>query len=397
MFYSPAYQTVVILVVLLVFIFLLLLFYTFWTRTKKAYWSRYEDKFRKYFLPLIFDFAENATDSTEAEQLIRKLTKRSKDIGFFLELLDELSEIVNGEELDKLGWIIRHPLFLQFYSKKLFSYSIENQLLSCIYFKKSGYDDPKIVKRLVSLSKSRNIKLAYGASQTLQSSQDLSIRKRTLIRFFKRDDISDLMAGELVHLFYREGHGQHEKTTKELKSILLRKDVPNERKKIIIIYFAQQNFFEYSFFLLEYLQSLSYNEENRPLILSLIQATGAFEMIEAQEVLQHYTTVEDQQIRFASVNALSELGGEDILALICGLLSDIDFSVRKKVIEILVKHPKTGHPLLESFMYSHLKLTYQIATFKKPTPIQLDIVRKISSITTGIRILSARRLTDRQL
>lgn len=387
---------VVLSVVILVFTFLLLLFYTFWTRTKKAYWKRYEDKFRKYFLPLIFDFTESATNPTDAEQLIRKLTKRSKDIGYFLDILDELTDVLNGDDLEKLGWIISNPLFFQYYQKRLFSYSIEKQLLSCIYFKKSGYEDLRIIARLITLSKSRNIKLAYGATQTLQSSTDISVRKSALIRFFKRDDSSDLMSGELVHLFYRDGHELHEKTTKELKNILLRRDVPNKRKKIIIVYFAQQNFFEYSSFLLEYLQELTFTHENKPLILSLIQAMGTFEVTKANNILRFYATVEDQQIRFASVNSLSQLGGKENLSFICGLLSDIDFSVRKKVIEILVQQTKTGHLLLESFMYSHLKLAHQIATLNNPSPKQLEIVRKISSITTGIKILSAKKLVFRR-
>lgn len=385
------------MVVILVFTFLLLLFYTFWTRKKKAYWKRYEDKFRKYFLPLIFDFTENAADPSEADQLVKKLTKRSKDIGYFLRLLDELTEIVNGDEVEKLNWIIRHPLFFRFYWRKLFSRSFENQLLACIYFKKSGFEQREITARLVRLSLSRNIKLVYGASQALQSSPDMRVRKSTLIRFFKRDDTTDLMAGELVHLFYREGLDHHEKTTKELKNILLRRDVPNERKKIIIVYFAQQNFFEYSFFLLKYLKKLSFNEKNKTLILSLIQAIGTFEVTEAMDILRFYARVEDPQIRFESVSALNQLDGEDNLAFICSLLSDIDFSVRKKVIEILVQQTETGHRLLESFMYNHLKLVHQIATLDKPSARHLDIVRKISSITTGIRVLSAKKFTHNRL
>lgn len=394
MFYSPTYHTVVFLVVSLVVVFLFLLSYTFWTRTKKRYWKRYESKFRTYFLPLLFEFTEEATDPDEADVIIGKLTKRSKDIGFFLELLNELTEILKGEELEKLNWIIRHPLFFEFYTKKLFSFSIENQLLACIYFGKSSFEDDQIITRLNALSRSGNTKLAYGATKTLQSSVAIEVRKNALIRFMKRSDCSDLMAGEIIHLFYREGFELHEESTRELKNILLRNDIPNDRKKIIIIYFSQQNFFEYSLFLLDYLRDLSYSAETKPLILSLLQALGNLEVTDAESVIRSFTKSGDGDIRLASIKALSQLGGDANLVFIYRLISDIDFSVRKKVIEILVQHPKSGHRLLEKFIYNQPQLVNQIAVLKNPSIKQVEIVRKISSITTGIRILSANKISS---
>lgn len=397
MVFSPAYQSLVILIFFLVLAFVYLLSYTFWTRAKKRYWARYKVKFRDYFLPVLFSFVEEANDPSHADAVIKKLTKRTNDIAFFLELLDEMTEILKGDEREKINWLIGHDLFYRFYREKLFSFSKQNQLLACIYFGKSDTINDQISTRLISLSTSQNTKLAYGASKALQSSEDITIRKNALIRFMKREDASDLMVGELLHLFHRDDMDLHMKIGETLKEILFQKNIPADKKKILILYIAHQNFYEYSYFLLEYLKKLLYGPDKIHLVIGLIKALGQLHVVEAAPVIREYIHVQNVELRLACVEALDHLGGTENLAYLTKLLLDIEFSVRKKIIEILAHHPDIGHQLLNHFLVTHLKF---IAQFEKRQELPKDLrvfIQKICSIAIGIKIILSEKVARSQV
>ena len=388
MYPSPSFQTVIVLTVALILIFSTLLFYTFWTRTKKRYWSRYKKKFRSYFFPQLFEFIEEATSPADADTIISNLTRRTTDIVYFLELIDEFSEVLNGNEQKKLTWLLKHPLFLEFYRKKLNSYSLEFKLFSCIYFEKSEYDDRKIDQRLSVLSKSKNLKLAFAASKALQSSSDNACRKKSLIRFLMRKDASDLMHGEIIHLFYRKGEKLHAETAGELKKIMSLDYIDPEQKRIIVTYFAEQNFYEFGDYMLQFLNHLSYNSENRELVLELINAMGILEVKKAESPIREYLRIQDSELRLACINALNLIGGEHNLDFIHQQLVDLEFSVSKKVIEILVQYPQKGHQILSMVMRNYLQYAIELDKVYNPTSKQVHVLEKITSITKGIRILS---------
>ncbi len=346
---------------------------------------------------MLFTFVEEAKGPSHADAVISKLTKRTNDIAFFLELLDEMAEILKGDERKKLNWLIGHDLFYCFYKEKLFSFSKQNQLLSCIYFWKSDTLDEQISSRLISLSKSQNTKLAYGASKALQSSEDIVVRKNSLIRFMKRDDASDLMVGELLHLFHRDDMEMHTKIGETLKSILFQKDVPPAKKKIIVLYIAHQNFYEYSYFLLEYLKKLLYGPDKAHLVTGLIKALGHLHVVEAAPVIREYTRVQNIELRLACVDALDHLGGKENLDFLTKLLVDIEFSVRKKIIEILAHHPDIGHQLLNKFIVTNLDFIAQFEKDKNPPKGFRVFIRKICSIAIGIKIILSEQVARSQV
>lgn len=388
---TTSYQTLLVLVILLILTFLFLLGYTFWTRAKKAYWKRYKIKFRDYFYPILFTFIEEGSNSSDADQVISKLTKRTKDIAFFLELLNEMTEILRGEEREQLNLLINHELFYNFYREHIFSFSRQKQLIATVYFEKNGVIDDQVCERLLKLSKSKNTKLAYGASKALQGSDNLDVRRKALVQFIKREDASDLMAGELLHLFYHSGIHRHEVIGKALKEILLLKNVPPAKKKIIILYIAQQNYYEFSDFLLQYLKKLLKSTEKAPLMTGLIRALGQLHAEEAAPVIKKYTTSQDLEVRLACVEALSMLGGTENLTFLTSLLLDIEFSVRKKIIEILVQHPGLGHKLLNQFLISNQQFITRYRKLKHPPEELQNVVQKIYSIALGIKILLSKQ------
>lgn len=396
MFFAPAYQTVLVLVVLLVLTFIFLLSYTFWTRASKGYWHRYRSKFRKSYSAKLFLFVEEAKSSAAADDVIKTLTKRTKDITFFLELLNEMSDLLKGDDHETLNWLIDHPLFYSFYKKKLFSLSKQNQLVACIYFGKSGHIENKVAARLSQLSRSRKINLAYAATKALQASDSLQIRKKAMTRFIKRRDVSDLMIVELLHLFHRDEMELHLQTGEALKSILLDEKISAEKKQVVVLYFADQNYYEYSYFLKECLDKVEHRRENRLFIIGIIETLGRLKVEEATSTIQAYALVDDVEIRLASVEALNQLGGAANLAFLHNMMLDTEFSVRKKIIEVLIQHPKRGHKLLEQFMYTHLKLVAKISENENPSEELLNYIYKINAVTTGIRIMSSYTIFNRK-
>lgn len=376
---------------LLLTTFLYLLVYTFWTRAKKKYWSRYKVKFRAMFMPLILDYIETANRQSDADDVIKKLTRRNEDIVLFLEILDEITEILNGDDRKKLNWLIKHALFDRFYRKKLYSNSVNAQLLACVYYSKSGYLNRKMTVRLISLISSRNTKVAYASAKVLQNSTNEYIRLNTLKSFFKRPDASSMMIGELLHLFHQNADKIYQMSGILLKQLLLQKDIPKDRKQLVIDYIAYHNLYEYSLFLRNYLQTVLYRFENKSLIVSLIDALGELRVKEAGTLIRSYSTIQNAEIRICCVEALNQLGGSDNLSFITGMLLDIEFDVRKRIIQTLVQDPDNGHLLLEKFMLTYLKFVSKVWTSELPPNDMLVFINKLRSITTGIRITSANK------
>ena len=341
------------------------------------------------FMPLILDYIETANRQSDADDVIKKLTRRNEDIVLFLEILDEITEILNGDDRKKLNWLIKHALFDRFYRKKLYSNSVNAQLLACVYYSKSGYLNRKMTVRLISLISSRNTKVAYASAKVLQNSTNEYIRLNTLKSFFKRPDASSMMIGELLHLFHYNSNEMYELSGNSLKKLLIRKDISKERKQIVVNYIAHQNLFVYSTFLYQYLQKLLYRPENKVLIQSIIIALGKLRVEEAGPLIRSYTVVEDAGLRISCVDALNQLGGEDNLSFITNMLLDIEFDVRKQIIQRLVQDADQGHMLLEKFMLLHLKFLTKVWSSELPPNEMLIFINKLRSITTGIRILSA--------
>ena len=396
MFFAPAYQTVLVLVVLLILTFILLLSYTFWTRIKKGYWHRYREKFRKSFSAKLFRFVEEAESPSDADVLIKSLTKRTKDISFFLELITEMSDLLRGDDHKKLDWLIDHSMFYKFYKKKLFAASKQKQMLACIYFGSCGHIEEGVAARLTQLSKSRNLKLAYGATKALQQTENIEDRKIALVRFMKRPDVSNLMIGELLHIFHRDEIELHLQTGEALKRILLNDKIPAKIKQVVVHYFAHQNYYEYGHFLLECLNEIKLHTKNRPLIIGLIESLGSLRVEEAGSLIQSYALVDDIEIKIACIDALNMLGGSVNLSYLHNMIMDFEFEVRKRIIEVLVQHPDEGHKLLQQFMHAHLKFIDNISENGNPSEELLQYIYKINAVTTGIRIMSSNTILNRK-
>ena len=391
MFGAPTYQAVALLIMVLAIIFLFLLAYTFWTRTKKKYWTRYGKKFRDLFPPTIFEYIDTARRKSDADEVVKKITRRQEDLELFINLVDEFTDILHGDDRHKLNWLVQHPIFHNYYKDKLNSQLRSDQLLGCVYFSKCGFVKLKIAIRLFEISSSKDIKLAYGAAKALQYSSNHEMRLSTLIDFFKRDDATNLMVGELLHLYYDNSNKMQQNSENYFKELLIIKEIPRERKEIIIEYIAHHNLYEFSTYLLNYLDRLLYRPETKSLIKQLIKTLGILRVEEAGPLIRAYAKYTDTDLRICCVEALNQLGGEENLAFITSMLLDIEFDVRKRIIQTLVHDPDDGHLMLEKFMLNYLKLLSKVWASDVPSKDLLIFISKLRSITQGIRIVSANK------
>jgi len=383
-----SYTTVLVLVGLLGLIFLFLLGYTLWTRAKKRYWQRYKQRFRDYFLPMLFEFVEGQSTRSDADKIIRKLTKRTKDLSYFLELLDEMNNLLKGQDRAKLDLLIEQELFLKFYREKLFSFSKQNQLLACVYFENNSSITDRIGARLISISKSGNLKLAYGATKALQASKNMTIRRNALIRFLKRDDISDLMVSELLHYFNGEDSWNQLEISQGLKEIFFDKDILPAKKRIVVLYLAYKNHFEMGGFLLQYLEKLQYSVSKAPLISGLIEALGKLHVKEAAPLIREYmSSNRDNSLRLKCVEALGQLDGEENLTFLAHQLLKSDFSLRKKIIQILTQNTDEGIRLINRFLIANRKFVIHFKQQDNPPDELEHVLRNIYSTARGIQIM----------
>lgn len=392
-----AYRTLWVLVGALGLTFIFLLSYTFWTRAKNEYWRKYRKKLRDYFLPMLFNFVEGDPDQAKADKLISKLTKRTRDILFFLELLKEMTEILRGEEREKLNLLIEHDMFYDFYQKKLFSSSRKDKQIACLYFEYNVSLNDRIIAQLKKISESKNLKLAYGASKALQSSENLAVRRNAVIRFLERDDTSDLMVSEILHYFHREGLKQQEEIAGAIKEILGKAGIAPERKKVVVLYLAHHNFYRQSGFLLGFLKKLQYSHKKAPLIIGLIEALGKFHVQEAAPIIRQYIEIKDVELRMKCVKALGRLGGKENLVFLTSLILRIEFSVRKAIIEVLAQNSDLGLLLMNRFLIANQKFLSHFKNEKNLPGELKEFIQKIHNAVLGIKIVLANRTTSGQL
>ncbi|PAU94930.1 hypothetical protein CK503_05525 [Aliifodinibius salipaludis] len=390
--FNIALQSLIGLTVFLTLLFFFLLGYTYWTRRKQQYWKRYEQKFRDYFFSILLDYAEQSGPPLSADDIIKKITKRTKDYTFFINLLNELDDILDGTERKRLNDLIKHPTFASFYRDKLFQSSTDSKIYACIYFQKSTHLDNRVLAKLITVSKSNNLKLAFAATKALQSAEDWSIRKSALLRFFKRTDISELMVAELLHVFDSGLAEERGQVGEALKDVLLKKIDPNV-KNIIVRYMGYQQFYECGEFLYQYLKRIHYNPEKFPLIRGLITALGELYHTEADAVIKSYWKKKKSiPIRLASIKTLSTFGGEENISFLLQHLLNAEFPIRKAIIYELVTEEENRIVLLTKFIQETLRSLTDI-DIRSRSHEQFDLyLDKILDITSGIKIALNHRL-----
>lgn len=384
--FDIALHTLAGLIVFLGLLFLFLLGYTFWTRLKKQYWNRYEQKFRNYFFSLLLDYAEQDEPTLSADDIIKKISKRSKDYAFFISLLNELDNILDGTERERLGNFIEHPLFASFYEKKLFEFYTDSKIYACMYFQNSGFIDNRILAKLVKTSKSNNLKLAFAATKALQSADDWSIRKSALLRFLKRSDISELMVAELLHIFDSGLAQDRPQIAEALKHVLL-KEIDPSAKNVIVRYMGYQQFHESGDFLYQYLKRIHYSTEKAPLIRGLIIAMGELYYTESASLIKTYFEKRKNiPIRLAAVETLSTFGGEENISFLLDHLLETEFPIRKAIIYELITNGGECIVLLIHFVQKTYQSLVDIKNRGK-TKTQLHThLDNILDITSGIKI-----------
>ncbi len=389
--YNIAFNTVLVLAGVLLVIFLFLLGYTLWTRIKKQYWQQYRQKFRDHYSPLIFDFIEGNGGHAEADTLIKKLSKFGRDISFFLELLEEMRDLLKGDERKKLDVLIEHEIFYDYYRAGLFSFSAQKQLMACLYFEKISTIGSRVAARLMSISKSRRLQLAYAAAKGLQSSKESVVRRNALIRFLKRPDISDLMVGELLNSFYGDGERSQETIAKGLKNILVKSDIDASKKKIVVLFLAGKNFYEQGEFLLDYLNRLQYSQAKAPLIIGLIKALGHLQVEEAGAIIRDYFELDNEELQLACVWSLGKLGGKENLVYLTQQLLTVDFSVRKSILEMVASNSKWGLRLLTNFMTANLQMIERYEDQQEYPDDLSPLIHRIYDTVLGIRIMLSQK------
>jgi len=382
-----AYSSLLALIGILAFTFLFLFGYTLWTRAKKRYWQRYKQKFRDYFSPMLFEFVEGDLGQSDADSVIQNLTKRTQDVRFFLELMDEMTGLLKGKGREKLDLLIEHEMFYEFYRQRLFSFSTSNKLLACSYFESSSSINDRISARLTALSKSWNLKLAYGATKALQSSENMVVRRNALIRFLKRDDISELMVSELLHLFNDSGSWAQEQISNGLKTIFFQQDIKPQNKRIVVLYLAYKNHYELSRFLLQYLQKLQYSSYKAPLFSGLVEALGKLHVIKAATIIRSCIEIQNLELRLKCVEALGRLGGEKNLVFLMQRMLNAEFPVRKKIIQVMTQDIDIGITLIDQFLIANQKFIGQFKRQKKLPEDLKEIVQNIYSTARGIQIM----------
>lgn len=390
-----ALQTLVVLAFFLAVLFLYLLGYTFWNRQKKKYWQRYEDKFEDYFFPLLLEYTETEEDERDPDALIKKISKRTQDYSFFIDLLDRLTNLVEGKHRSRLNELIKHPVFLSFYTDKLFQASKNHKILACIYFQNTGNIDDRTLAKLISLSKSQNLKLAYAATKALQSADNFTVRKSALLRFFKRKDISELMVAELLHHFDPGNIEDRPQVVKAFKRILL-SNIGLEFKHLVVNYMGNQNFFTSSDFLFQYLKRTQYHIKKAPLIRALIIALSQLYNEESASIIKNYISRKDvdTETHLAAVKALSSFDGEENLAFLARQLHKVSFPTRKTIICELALKDEERIKYLGQFIIANLQFIKQFQDQDHPPQQLKNFVKKIEDITRGIKIVLTHRLTN---
>lgn len=350
------------------------------------YWDRYEQKFRDYFFSLLLDYAENSNPQLSSDKVIKKITRRSKDYSFFIQLLNELDNLLDGEERERLSNLIEHPLFAEFYEQKLFEISTNSKIYACLYFQNISNQSSRVQAKLISIGQSHNLKLAFAATKALQSAEEWPTRKKALLRFFRRNDISDLMISELLHRFDTDNIEDRSQLSQSLKALLLT-DLDPYTKSIIIRYMGFQQFHGCSEFLHQYLKRIHYSTQKIVLIRALIIALGELYHPDSASIIQAYTRKEnDISIRLAGVKTLSTFGKSENLSFLLDTLLEAPFSMRKAIINEFVMGDQQKLRLFTNFIRQTLQSIKSIQAQGQLDGQINSFLDSIFEITSGVKI-----------
>lgn len=380
-----AFETILAALILLLTVFLYLLAYTIWNRKKNEYWENYRVKLEDHFLPLILDYLDG---QESRDEIIRQLTKNSREIRYFLNILDGLGELLDGEQKANLDKLISHKFFYSYYKTLLFSFFKSDQMKACIYFANLGSLDPETEKRLIKVCRTRQLDLTYAATKALQASKEIGIRTTALQQFLSRNTSSRLMLVELLHKYYRPELEQRDEVLAMLGDMLERESISPREKNVIILFIANQGYYEYGPVLLRYFRDLPMAPQNLPLLRALAEAMGKLRVDEASDQLRECALSSDLDLQIASIESLAAID-EKNMNFLADLLFWVDFPVRKKIIQLLTDEVHGNKDAVNYFLEKSSKI---VTTYKKKLPVSadsssLDMLRQVQSATEGIKIM----------
>lgn len=392
---SIAYKAFFLSAGVLIFLLCYLLGYTWWTRFKNQYWNRYEEKFRDLYIPILMNYIEGE-EERDREAIVKKLTKRRQDYTYFLNLVDKMQDLVEGEGQEKLKKLREHERFSNYYRKKLFSFTNEERILGCIYFTRIQNFNSRIQARLVQLSKLQGgLNLSFAAVKALQAVQDITIRKNVLKKFLRRDSVSELMTIELLFHFDRDNSREHRQTADAFRDLLMERNISADIKSVIVRYIADHNFYVLSSFLVAYFKRIRYCESKAALVRSLIVAFGKLYESEAIPLVKRYAERQDigEDIHISCVNTISVFGGKENHDFLIQQLPRVSFGTRRAIIYNLCREDE-GIQLLESFLKNNKKM---LSGFNEEHSLRENAdgrVNKMKSIAVGVRTVLEQRMKD---
>lgn len=323
----------------------LLLFVTsLYARERHRRFDRELQERRDFFFPLVMEFLEG---QRSRESFNDYFSGRAVDFIAFEEVVTELIEQIEGEEVDKLQYLLEIPVIAEYRLEQLRSSSEYERIKACNYITYAKLITREVTRQVEVNLESDNRILVFAAASALMSSRDLDVRQRALRTVAGRGGFSGMAVLEMLYKFHKPEGTRMEEEAAKLKEVLGSAEIGPRSLSYLVRGVAEIGYTPLADFLQEKLEEPRRRWQHPLVLAALIRALGDLYHGASSTGIRRYIYHPSSRVRTACVDALGNLPEEENLKALYNLLYDPEPKIRYRAVKQLLEGGDRGDELLK--------------------------------------------------
>lgn len=315
-----------------------------YARARHRAHERRLQELKDFYFPKIMEYVEGRRSRESFNELF---SGRGVDFVAFEEVITGLIEQIEGEEVDKLQYLLELPVIANYHLKQLRSRNDIERIKACNYISYVKLTSEEVTRQVEENLYSDNRILVFSAATALMSSRVLDVRARALRTVLERGTLSGMAVLEMLYKFHKPVLSQMEREADKLKEIIRESEAQPESLSYAIRGVAEIGYTPLSEFLHDLLRDKRSRWQHPVVLCALVHALGGFYYGEASADIRRLIYHPSPRVRMACVDALGNLPEEENLKALYNLLYDRELKIRYRAVERLLEAGERGRELLD--------------------------------------------------
>lgn len=322
---------------------LLLFVISLYARERHRRFDRELRERRDFFFPVVMEFLEGRRSR---ESFNAFFSGKVVDFIAFEEVVTELIEQIEGEEVDKLQYLLEIPVIAEYHLEQLRSSSEYERIKACNYITYAKLITREVTRQVEANLESDNRILVFAAASALMSSRDLDVRQRALRTVAERGGFSGMAVLEMLFKFHKPERTRLEEEAEKLKEVLRSAETEPRSLSYLVRGVAEIGYTPLAGFLEEKLEDPRRRWQHPLVLAALIKALGDLYHGASSPGIRGNIYHTSSQVRLACVEALGNMPEEENLKALYNLLYDPEPKIRYRAVERLLEAGAGGGELL---------------------------------------------------